>query len=103
MNSDILSLAGSGILGGVTGTVARYARNEMTHFIDNTAGAVDDVLGDGALNTKRSMVENVTTVGIVGATITLPFLGFIAAVMLLIGGYVWTRNSGHDPILPSDS
>ena len=103
VDSNILSLAGSGILGGVTGTIARYARNEVTEFIDNTAGALGDVLGDGALNTKRSMMENMATVSIVGATITLPIVGVIAVVLLLIGGIVWARRSRKDPVLPSDS
>ena len=103
VDSDILSLAGSGILGGVTGTVARYARNEVTELIDNTAGALGDVLGDGALNTKRSMMENLATVSIVGVTITLPLLGLIAAITLLIGGLVWARSSRKDPVLPSDT
>ena len=87
VDSNILSLAGSGILGGVTGTIARYARNEVTEFIDNTTGALGDVLGDGALNTKRSMMENMATVSIVGATITLPIVGVIAVVLLPNWGY----------------
>ena len=103
VDSNILSLAGSGILGGFTGTAARYARNEVTEFIDNTTGALGDVLGDGTLNTKRSMMENVATVSLVGATIILPILGIIAVVLLLVGGIAWARNSRKDPILPSDS
>ena len=90
-------------MGGVTGTVARYARNEVTELIDNTAGALGDVWGDGALNTKRSMMENLATVSIVGVTITLPLLGLIAAITLLIGGLVWARSSRKDPVLPSDT
>jgi hypothetical protein len=103
VDSNILSLAGSGILGGFTGTAARYARNEVTEFIDNTTGALGDVLGDGTLNTKRSMMENVATVSLVGATIILPILGIIAVVLLLVGGIAWARSSRKDPILPSDS
>ena len=103
VDSDILSLAGSGILGGVTGTVARYARNEVTEFIDNATGALGDVLGDGALNTKRSMIENLATVSIVGTTITLPIVGAVAVILLLIGGIFWVRGSNKDPVLPSDT
>ena len=103
VDSNILSLAGSGILGGITGTIARYARNEVTEFIDNTTSVLGDVIGDGALNTKRSMMENVATVSIVGATITLPIVGIIAILMLLIGGIIWAKRGHKDPILPSDS
>lgn len=102
VDSNLLSLAGSGILGGVTGTVARYARNEVTEFIDNTTSAMGDVIGDGALNTKRSMIENVATVGVVGATITLPILGVIAFVLLVVGAFFWARSSSKDPVLPSN-
>jgi len=102
VDSNLLSLAGSGILGGVTGTVARYARNEVTEFIDNTTSAMGDVIGDGALNAKRSMIENVATVGVVGATITLPILGVIAFVLLVIGAFFWARSSSNDPVLPSN-
>lgn len=102
VDSNLLSLAGSGILGGVTGTVARYARNEVTEFIDNTTSAMGDVIGDGALNTKRSMIENVATVGVVGATITLPIIGVIAFVLLVVGAFFWARSSSKDPVLPSN-
>lgn len=101
VDSNLLSLAGSGILGGVTGTVARYARNEVTEFIDNTTSAMGDIIGDGALNTKRSMIENVATVGVVGATITLPIIGVIAFVLLVVGAFFWARSSSKDPVLPS--
>ena len=103
VDSNILSLAGSGILGGVTGTVARYARNEVTELIDNTTGALGDVFGDGAINTKRSMIENVATVSIVGTTITVPVLGLLTAIALLMGCFVWAKNSRKDPVLPSDA
>lgn len=102
VDSNLLSLAGSGILGGVTGTVARYARNEVTEFIDNTTSAMGDVIGDGALNTKRSMIENVATVSVVGATITLPILGVIAFVVLVVCALFWARSSSKDPVLPSN-
>ena len=103
VDSNLLSLAGSGILGGITGTATRYARNQVTEFIDNTAGALGDVLGDGGLNAKRSMIENVGTAGIVGATVALPILGLGIAICLGIGGFLWVRNVSKDPILPSDS
>ncbi len=102
VDSSLLSLAGSGILGGLTGTTARYARNQITEFIDNSTGAIDNVLGDGVLNTKRSMAENVATAGIVGTTIALPIFGAIAVLLLLVGGFFWWRGGNKDPVLPTD-
>ena len=103
VDSNMLSLAGSGILGGVTGSISRYARNGITEFIDNSTTALDDVLGDGVLNTKRSIVENVATAGIVGGTIALPFIGAGLAFLFLVGGFFWFRGGQSDPALPTGS
>ena len=91
VDPSLLMLVGSGLLGGGTSSVVRYMRNSVTQYIDDTAEAVDGVLGDGTANKKRSWTENAGTVALGSTAIFLPVL-ILGAMALLLMVFFWLRR-----------
>ena len=91
VDSNLLMLVGSGVLGGVTSSTMRFARNTVTEYLDHASEAVGSVLGDGVVNKKRSWLENAGTVGIGATSILLPFIvvGIVAILAVL---FFWLRS-----------
>lgn len=96
VDQNLLLLAGSGILGGLTSSASRYARNQITTFIDHISGGIDASLHDGAVNSTRSWGENAATVGIGISAILMPILGLIC-IMAIAGFFLWKKNNSTEP------
>lgn len=90
---NLLKLLASGVMGGATATTARYIRNEVTTFIDSIGQSIDDAVGDGTVNTKRSWGENIATVGVASGAIILPWVGLGMILLLIVGGLFYVRKS----------
>lgn len=84
VDSNLLLLVASGLLGGVTSSSMRYARNSVTKYLDHTSDAVGEIMGDGFVNTKRSWLENLGTLGFGATSIVLPLIGLGLATISVI-------------------
>jgi hypothetical protein len=84
VDPNLLELVASGILGGATSSAFRYVRNTVTGHVDDTAEAVESVLGDNFVNKKRSWLENLGTIAFGASSILFPAL-VIIGVLGIIG------------------
>jgi hypothetical protein len=101
VDSNLLILGGSGVLGGVTSTGVRYVRNEITTFIEDSTEAFNGALGDGKTTSGRSWIENGGTVGLTAVAIVAPYIAGAVCILLFVGGLYWMAKRRKDPVLDS--
>lgn len=99
VDSNLLMLGGSGILGGITSTGVRYVRNEITNLIEDSTASFNDVIGDGRATSSRSWIENTGTIGLTATAFVAPYIAGAACLILFFGGLFWMLKRRKDPTL----